>query len=75
VNEAIHHLIGRHGEQEFSAAFTIENITSQTPSARSAEQCQRGAMLDHMISAETVVAPPADRRTDQPVFTEPLRLD
>jgi DNA-binding FadR family transcriptional regulator len=26
VNEAIRHLIGRHGEQEFSAAFTIENI-------------------------------------------------
>ena len=79
VNEAIRHLIGRHGEQKFSAAFTVENIDFHKrllSAFRSGNAARaRRVMLDHMLRAEAVVVPRSNRRTDQPVFTEPLRLD
>ncbi|OKO81082.1 FCD domain-containing protein [Bradyrhizobium sp. AS23.2] len=79
VNEAIRHLIGKLGVQEFSAAFTVENIDFHKrllSAFRSGNAARaRRVMLEHVLSAEAIVVPPADRRTDQPVFTEPLRLD
>jgi len=79
VNEAIRHLIGRSGVQEFSARFTCENIDFHKrlmSALRSGNAARaRRVMLDHVLAAEAVVVPVADRGIDQPVFSEPLRLD
>lgn len=79
VNEAIRHLISGLGAQEFASSFTCENIEfhKRLMSAfRSGNAARaRRVMLDHVLRAEAVVVPPADRRADQPVFSEPLRLD
>lgn len=79
VNEAIRNLIGRLGAQEFSAAFTAENIdfhkrlltAFRTGNAARA----RRVMHEHVLSAEAYVVPAASRGRNEPIFTEPLELD
>ncbi|UGA45027.1 FCD domain-containing protein [Bradyrhizobium quebecense] len=79
VNEAIRHLIGKLGVQEFASSFTCENIEFHKrlmAAFRSGNAARaRRVMLDHVLSAEAVVVPAEDRRMDLPVFHQPLRLD
>jgi DNA-binding FadR family transcriptional regulator len=64
--------------QEFSAAFTAENVEFHKRilgafQAGDAELAKR-VMYDHMLSAETIVLP-ADAQAQQSFFAKPLGLD
>ena len=79
VNEAIRHLIGQLGTEQIPSSFTCDNIEFHKrlmTAFRSGNAARaRRVMLDHVLSAEAVVVPPEDRRIDQHVFYQPLRLD
>lgn len=73
VNEAIRHLIGRHGIGNFPppSRSRISTSTSVFLSAfRSGNAARaRRVMLDHMLSAEAVIVPRSNRRADQPALS------